>query len=89
MAKYKKGVSGNPKGRKPGAENNITKQMKTVKQTVMEAFDELQKDKVSNIVAWGKKNPAAFYNIAAKLIPTEITANIKKFGKDFEEEVYE
>lgn len=86
---FKKGKSGNPNGRTPGAENEITKQMKTVKQTIIEAFNDLQGDPKNNIIAWGKKNPTAFYNIAAKLIPTEIQANVIKLGKDFEEETYE
>jgi hypothetical protein len=46
---------------------------KTVKETVLAAFEDLQKDPVVNIIAWGKGNPTEFYKIAAKLIPTEVT----------------
>ena len=86
--KFKKGNSGNPNGRNKGSENERTKLMKTVKQTIFEAFNELQSDPVANIVTWAKANPAAFYLIASKLIPTEIQATTKKVGMDAEEEIY-
>lgn len=69
-------------GRPKGALNTLTKQMKTVKESVLAAFHELQKDPKVNIVTWGQANPKEFYQIAAKLIPTELTgefnANIIK-----------
>lgn len=67
---------GKPKtgGRKKGEPNKLTK---TVKDTVLAAFNELQLDPKANIVDWGKKNPGLFYQIAAKLIPTEVNANIE------------
>lgn len=46
---------------------------KTVKEAVLAAFNDLQKDPSVNIIAWGKGNPTEFYKIAAKLIPTEVT----------------
>jgi hypothetical protein len=51
----------------------------------------LQGDPVVNIKEWGKKNPKDFYNIAAKLIPTEISGglNITKIGLDLAEEICE
>lgn len=84
---FKKGQIANPKGRGVGAESHLTKTMKTVKQTVLDAFNELQADPVVNIVAWGKENPTEFYRIASKLIPTEIQAKVLKIGVDLEEEV--
>lgn len=69
-AKFKEGNPGKPKG----AKNKITK---SVKEMVKAAFDELQNDKKANLVAWAKKNPRDFYTIAAKLIPTELDANIQ------------
>lgn len=61
-------TKGNP-GRPKGATNKITK---TVKETVLSAFNELQNDKVANLLTWGRNNPDEFYKLAAKLIPTEI-----------------
>jgi hypothetical protein len=68
VAKFEKGNPGKPKG----AQNKLTK---TVKECVLDAFNELQKDPKANLLDWGKKNPAMFYQIAAKLIPAEL--NIK------------
>ena len=70
MAKFK---SGNKKpansGRKKGVQNKVTT---TVKQALLDAFNELQNDAKCNLIAWAKKNPTAFYQLAAKLIPTEV-----------------
>lgn len=56
-------------GRPAGVPNQVAL---TVKETVWNAFLELQKDPEANLLAWGKKNPRDFYVIAAKLIPTEL-----------------
>jgi hypothetical protein len=64
---------GNP-GKPKGAVNHLTK---TVKEAVLDAFNELQKDKAHNLVTFAKKNPRDFYAIAAKLIPTDIKAEVK------------
>jgi 1,6-anhydro-N-acetylmuramate kinase len=69
MARFEKGNSGKPKG----AKNKITK---TVKETVLAAFNELQEDPKANILEWGRRNPAMFYQVAAKLIPTELKASV-------------
>jgi hypothetical protein len=50
--------------------------MKSVKETVLNAFNELQSDPVANIVEWGRNNPKDFYNIAAKLIPIDLKATV-------------
>lgn len=71
------GKNGNLPGRKPGGENEMTKKMKTVKQTVLNAFNVLQEDPQANLIAWGKENLSDFYTIAAKLIPTEISGNLE------------
>ena len=70
MAKFQPGNKGKPKG----AVNKVTK---TVKEVVLAAFNELQKDPKANIVAWGRQNPKDFYNVAAKLIPTEVQAKVE------------
>jgi|SRR6476620_4599825 len=64
---------GNP-GKPKGATNHLTR---TVKEAVLEAFNELQSDKKNNLLAFAKKHPRDFYAIAAKLIPTDIKAEVK------------
>ena len=68
---FKKGES---KGRPKGAINKLTK---TVKETVLGAFNELQADPKANIMAWAKENTTEFYKIASKLIPTEVNASVE------------
>lgn len=87
MAKYEKGHK-KAGGRTKGTLNKATVLMVSVRDTVLAAFNEIQKDKNANIVTWGKQNPKDFYNIAAKLIPTEITAKVQVLGKDLEDEQY-
>ena len=65
---YKKGKR-KTGGRKPGIQNKITV---TVKQTVLEVFNEIQSDPKNNLLAFAKKYPRDFYQLAAKLIPTEV-----------------
>lgn len=64
---------GNP-GRPPGP-NKLTK---TVKETVLAVFNDLQEDPEVRLGVWAKMEPTEFYKIAAKLIPTEITATVKQ-----------
>lgn len=59
---------GNP-GRLPGSVNKLTK---SVKETVLKVFNELQGDPKHNLQAFAKKHPKEFYIIASKLIPTEM-----------------
>jgi hypothetical protein len=61
-------------GREKGVQNHLTK---TVKETVLEVFNKLQEDPKANLEQFAKKYPREFYQIAAKLIPTEITGNIR------------
>lgn len=61
-------------GRPKGSQNKLTR---TVKETVLAAFNELQSDPKANIIDWAKKNPSVFYQIAAKLIPTELNATLE------------
>ncbi len=65
-------------GRKKGVQNQLTR---TVKDTVLEAFNDLQSDPKNNIIAFAKKYPRDFYAIAAKLIPTEVKGNVNANGK--------
>lgn len=64
---------GNP-GKPLGATNKLTK---TVKETVLAVFNELQDDPKNSLLAFAQKHPRDFYNIAAKLIPTDIKATIE------------
>jgi hypothetical protein len=61
-------------GRKKGVQNKVSR---TVKETVLAVFNELQDDPKANLLEWGKKNPGYFYTIAAKLIPTELNAQVE------------
>lgn len=63
---------GNP-GKPQGATNKLTK---TVKETVLTVFNELQEDSRTDLTAFAKKYPRDFYAIAAKLIPTEIKGKL-------------
>lgn len=54
---------------------------KTVKETVLAVFTELQGEEKHNLKAFAEKYPRDFYQIAAKLIPTDIKADVKHTGK--------
>ena len=62
-------------GRAKGTPNKITR---TVRETVLSVFTDLQSDPKANLMAWAKKEPTEFYRIASKLIPTELTGSVKK-----------
>lgn len=65
-------LPGNP-GKPKGAVNHLTK---TVKETVLAVFNEIQSDPEVKLTAFAKKYPRDFYAIAAKLIPTEVSGHI-------------
>lgn len=67
---FKKGNAGRP----PGSTNHITK---TVKETVLAVFNEIQQDPKTALKSFAVKFPRDFYQIAARLIPTEITGTVK------------
>ena len=67
-------------GRPAGIPNKLTR---TVKEAVLEAFNNLQADETHNLDAFAKKYPRDFYNIAAKLIPTEIQAKVANVGNKY------
>lgn len=74
-------------GRRPGSQNKLTR---TVKERVLDTFNELQADKTTSLTGWAKTELTEFYKIAAKLIPADIhnTVNVVKIGKDLEDEQY-
>jgi regulator of sirC expression with transglutaminase-like and TPR domain len=52
---------------------------KTVKETVLAVFNELQQEECEvKLINWAKQQPTEFYKIAAKLIPTEINGVLRK-----------
>lgn len=53
-------------GRKPGSPNKISA---TVKQNVINVFDRLGGE--DHMTMWAAENPNQFYNIYAKLMPTQ------------------
>lgn len=67
---FKKGASGNPKGRQKGSENKITKQFKDL---LAETYEALEKKKGHGLQIWAEGNPTDFYRICAKLVPQQIT----------------
>ncbi len=71
---FEEGKSGNPNGRPPGSLNRLTK---TVREVILNTFNDLQSHETANLKTWAEENPTEFYKIASKLIPTEITATVK------------
>lgn len=67
---FQKGNTGRPKG----AQGKLTK---TVKETVLSVFQDIQKDPKINLKKFAQDYPRDFYQIAARLIPTEITGSVK------------
>lgn len=70
---FKKGESGNLAGRPKGTPNKLTR---TVKETVLAVFNDLQSDPEANLLSWAQQEPTEFYKIASKLIPTEVKADV-------------
>lgn len=65
-------------GRSVGTPNKISG---TVKERVLAVFNDLQQDPDHNLLAFAKKEPTEFYRLSAKLIPTDIKADVKHTGK--------
>jgi hypothetical protein len=57
-------------GRVKGTPNHATRQMRSVRDAVKVAFDEL--GGAEGLAAWGRANRTEFYKLAARLIPVEI-----------------
>ena len=60
-----------------GQVGSINKLTKTVKERVLEVFNELQDDPKANMLNWAKEETTEFYKIAAKLIPADINAKVE------------
>lgn len=75
--KFKRGKSGNPKGRKKGSTNKFT----DLKKAYLDVFEEIEiegqrKDtKIKTLFAWATKNDknqGMFYQMIAKMLPSSI-----------------
>jgi hypothetical protein len=66
MEEAKHGGKREGAGRKPGSVNKLST---TVKQNVINVFDRLGGE--DHMVNWAQENPNQFYNLYAKLMPTQ------------------
>lgn len=66
-SRFKRGESGNPNGRPPGARNKITREFKAAVAAVFDAGGG-----EGWLLMWAKKHPGEFFVIAARLAPREI-----------------
>jgi hypothetical protein len=64
------------KGNKAAAARGPNKITRTVKETVLAVFNEIQSDPKVKLSQFAKNHPKEFYLIASKLIPTEISGAI-------------
>lgn len=71
MAQFKPGEGGRP----AGSQNKLTR---TVKETVLAVFNQMQEKPATSLLAWAETEPTEFYKIAAKLIPTEVKATVEQ-----------
>ncbi len=71
---FKKGDPNN-KGKPKGAVSHLTR---TVKEALLIAFNQMQEHPTANLYEWGVKNQTAFYQVASKLIPTEVNAKVEQ-----------
>lgn len=60
-------------GRPAGTPNRLTK---TVREAFERAFEQLQDGGAASLDKWAQRYPSDFYKLAARLIPTEINANV-------------
>jgi hypothetical protein len=69
-------------GRVKGSINEATKQLKTVKEVVLNTFLNREDNPNTSLAKFAEEYPKEFYSIAAKLIPTEISANVEMTKKE-------
>ena len=70
---YKKGETGNAKGRPKGIPNKLTQ---TVKDVFAQVFSELQEHPTANLKTWAESNESEFYKLASKMIPTQLQGEL-------------
>jgi len=66
---FKKGTSGNPKGKPKGLKNKHTQAFKDLLTNTIHA---LEQKKDCGLMAWAEKHPSDFYRICSKLVPQEM-----------------
>jgi hypothetical protein len=69
-------------GKVKGTPNKLTR---TVKETVLAVFNDLQDTPENNLFAFAQKYPRDFYQIAAKLIPTEVGVTVNEVEITFKD----
>lgn len=69
---FKKGQSGNPKGKKKG---QVSKFTSSFKEALRIAFDGIGGP--AHLMEWARDNPTEFYKIMARLIPVEVTGSLQ------------
>lgn len=62
------------KGRVEGSVNRVNR---TVRETLLDVFNDLQKDPAYRLTAWAKQDLTEFYKLAGKLIPLEISGTVE------------
>jgi hypothetical protein len=65
---FAKGQSGNPKGRKPGAPNKLTGQLKDM---ILQALDGA--GGVNYLKTQANENPSAFLTLVGKVLPLQVS----------------
>ena len=70
---FVKGKSGNPKGKPAGAVAIFTRSIKDV---ILEAFHEAQKNPKTSFLTFLRNNPRDGYTICAKLLPMDVRAEL-------------
>lgn len=71
--RFKKGQGGRP----VGAKNILNK---TFKESLLEAFQELQNDPNHQLIAWAKREDTEFYRLMSKLLPMELNQHVEVTG---------
>lgn len=73
---FKKGEKRPGQGRPKGCQNKSTV---AIKDAFRQAFDDM--GGVDALVTWGKDNQTQFYQLASKLIPTEVEQKTEHSGE--------
>ena len=67
MAKFVKGQSGNPAGKKKGTPNKVTKDLK---KAFMQTFDAL--GGTEGLIQWASENRDVYYPMVSKMLPRDV-----------------